>query len=151
MIKDNPDTNFYWLDSSMFSMINSTEFMEFLLDCKGGVFILEDCESILKDRETNYNNLITPILNISDGMLGDSLQLKFICTFNTDINNVDEALLRKGRLSLKYEFKKLNKERVQKLFDKLNIEATATEDMSLCDVYNYETETGQKEKKKIGF
>lgn len=151
MIKDNPDTNFYWLDSSMFSMINSTEFMEFLLDCKGGVFILEDCESILKDRETNYNNLITPILNISDGMLGDSLQLKFICTFNTDINNVDEALLRKGRLSLKYEFKKLSKERVQKLFDKLNIEATATEDMSLCDVYNYETETGQKEKKKIGF
>ena len=100
---------------------------------------------------TNYNNLITPILNISDGMLGDSLQLKFICTFNTDINNVDEALLRKGRLSLKYEFKKLSKERVQKLFDKLNIEAIATEDMSLCDVYNYETETGQKEKKKIGF
>lgn len=151
MIKDNPDLKFYWLDSSMFRMINSTEFMEFLLDCKGGVFVLEDCETILKDRNTNYNDLINPILNISDGMLGDSLHLKFICTFNTDLSNVDEALLRKGRLSLKYEFKPLVKDRVQKLFDKLGIDATAEKDMPLCDVYNYETENGQKEKKKIGF
>lgn len=151
MIKDHPEQNFYWLDSSMFSMINSTEFMEFLLDCKGGVFILEDCEAVVKDRNTNYNNLITPILNISDGMLGDSLKLKFFCTFNTDLENVDEALLRKGRLSLKYKFDKLKKDRVQKLFDKLGIDAIATEDMPLCDVYNYEVDNGQTKKKKVGF
>lgn len=151
MIKDHPEQKFYWLDSSMFSMINSTEFMEFLLDSKGGVFILEDCESIVKDRNTNYNNLITPILNISDGMLGDSLKLKFFCTFNTSLKNIDQALLRKGRLSLKYEFGKLKKDRVQKLLDKLGINATATQDMALCDVYNYLEDNGQKETKKIGF
>lgn len=151
MIKDHPEQKFYWLDSSMFRMINSTEFMEFLLDCKGGVFILEDCETIIKDRSTNYNDLITPILNISDGMLGDSLGLKFFCTFNTDLKNIDKALLRKGRLSLKYEFGKLKKDRVQKLFDKLGIKEIATQDMPLCDVYNYLEDNGQKETKKIGF
>ena len=151
MIEEHPEQKFYWLDSSMFSMINSTEFMEFLLDCKGGVFILEDCESILKDRNTNYNNLITPILNISDGMLGDSLNLKFFCTFNTSLKNIDEALLRKGRLSLKYEFGKLSKDRVQKLFDKLGIDVKAPGDLPLCDIYNYLVDNGQKEKKKIGF
>lgn len=151
IIKDNPDLKFYWLDSSMFRMINSTEFMEFLLDCTNGVFILEDCEAILKDRNTSYNDLITPILNITDGMLGDSLHLKFICTFNTDLSNVDEALLRKGRLSLKYEFKPLAKDRVQKLFDKLGINAIADKDMPLCDVYGYEVENGQEKKRKIGF
>lgn len=151
MIEEHPEQKFYWLDSSMFSMINSTEFMEFLLDCKGGVFILEDCETILKDRDTNYNNLITPILNISDGMLGDSLNLKFFCTFNTSLKNIDEALLRKGRLSLKYEFGKLSKDRVQKLFNKLEIDASAPGDMPLCDIYNYLVDNGQKEKKKIGF
>lgn len=150
-IKENPDINFYWLDSSMFRMINSTSFMEFLLDCQNSVFILEDCESVLKSRDSDYNDLITPILNISDGILGDSLHLKFICTFNTSLLNIDKALLRKGRLSLKYEYKLLSKDRVQNMFDKLNIKMTATKDMALCDIYNIEEDNGTKEEKKIGF
>ena len=150
-IKENPDINFYWLDSSMFRMINSTSFMEFLLDCQNSVFILEDCESVLKSRDSDYNDLITPILNISDGILGDSLHLKFICTFNTNLLNIDKALLRKGRLSLKYEYKLLSKDRVQNMFDKLNIKKTATKDMALCDIYNIEEDNGTKEEKKIGF
>ena len=32
------------------------------------------------------------------------IKCKFICTFNTNIENVDKALLRKGRMKLKYEF-----------------------------------------------
>lgn len=150
-IKENPDINFYWLDSSMFRMINSTSFMEFLLDCQNSVFILEDCESVLKSRDSDYNDLITPILNISDGILGDSLHLKFICTFNTNLLNIDKALLRKGRLSLKYEYKLLSKDRVQAMFNKLNIKRTATNNMALCDIYNIEEDNGTKEEKKIGF
>lgn len=150
-IKENPDINFYWLDSSMFRMINSTSFMEFLLDCQNSVFILEDCESVLKSRDTDYNELITPILNISDGILGDSLHLKFICTFNTNLLNIDKALLRKGRLSLKYEYKLLSKDRVQAIFDKLKIDRKATKDMPLCDIYNIDEDNGTKEEKKIGF
>lgn len=150
-IKENPDIDFYWLDSSMFRMINSTSFMEFLLDCQNSVFILEDCESVLKSRDSDYNDLITPILNISDGILGDSLHLKFICTFNTNLLNIDKALLRKGRLSLKYEYKLLDKDRVQAMFNKLNINKTATKDMALCDIYNIEEDNGTKEEKKIGF
>lgn len=150
-IRENPDINFYWLDSSMFRMINSTSFMEFLLDCQNSVFILEDCESVLKSRDSNYNDLITPILNISDGILGDSLHLKFICTFNTNLVNIDKALLRKGRLSLKYEYELLKKDKVQLIFDKLGVNKTATKDMALCDIYNVEVDNGTKETKKIGF
>lgn len=150
LIKDNPDIKFYWLDSSMFSQINTTAFMDFLFSCKNSVFVLEDCEVILKDRSTTYNNLITPILNISDGILGDSLNLKFICTFNDELTNIDKALLRKGRLKIKYEFKELTKEKVKVLFDKFNIKAEPKE-MPLCEVFNYTAETGVKEKKKIGF
>lgn len=150
-IKENPDINFYWLDSSMFRMINSTSFMEFLLDCQNSVFILEDCESVLKSREDSCNDLITPILNISDGILGDSLHLKFICTFNTSLLNIDKALLRKGRLSLQYEYNLLSIDRVQAMFDKLNINQIADKEMALCDIYNIDEDNGTKEKKKIGF
>lgn len=150
-IKENPNIKFYWLDSSMFRMINSTSFMEFLLDCQNSVFILEDCESVLKSRDTDYNDLITPILNISDGILGDSLHLKFICTFNTNLLNIDKALLRKGRLSLQYEYKPLSKDRVQAMFDKLDIKQPVNKEMPLCDIYNIEEDNGTKEEKKIGF
>lgn len=150
-IRENPDINFYWLDSSMFRMINSTSFMEFLLDCQNSVFILEDCESVLKSRDDSYNDLITPILNISDGILGDSLHLKFICTFNTSLLNIDKALLRKGRLSLQYEYNLLSIDRVQAMLDKLNINQKATKEMPLCDIYNIDEDNGTKEKKKIGF
>ena len=84
-------------------------------------------------------------------MLGDSLHLKFFCTFNTDLNNIDTALLRKGRLSMKYKFEFLTVDKVQKLFDKLGINQKATKEMPLCDIFNFEVENGKTEKKKIGF
>lgn len=150
LIKDNPEIKFFWLDSSMFSQINSTAFMDFLFSCKDSVFVLEDCEVVLKDRSTTYNNLINPILNISDGILGDSLNLKFICTFNDELTNIDSALLRKGRLKIKYEFGDLTKEKVEILFNKLGIKGIPKE-MPLCDVYNYAEDNGVKVKRKIGF
>jgi ATP-dependent 26S proteasome regulatory subunit len=39
------------------------------------------------------------ILNNSDGLLSDELCIKFICTFNAPLKDIDEALLRKGRLA----------------------------------------------------
>lgn len=152
LILEHPELNFYWLDNSMFSRIDSTEFSEFIMRCKNGIFIMEDCELVIKDRENSYNTLITPLLQLTDGLIGDSLGLKFICTFNTDLKNVDPALQRKGRCSVSYEFKKLAKHKIQKLWDKLGIKKKATEDMALCDVLNVQEENGvNQEKRKLGF
>lgn len=111
--------DFYFLDSSILQFINSTAFIEFITSTKNSVYILEDCENLLKSRDTDFNPLLATLLNISDGLLGDSLNIKFICTFNTNIQNIDKALLRKGRLKLKYEFKELTKDRVANLFKKI--------------------------------
>lgn len=143
--------NFYFLDSSVLQYINNTAFIEFITSTKNSVYVLEDCENLLKSRDTDFNPLLATLLNISDGLLGDSLNIKFICTFNTNIQNIDKALLRKGRLKLKYEFKELTKDRVANLFKKLNINSPAKE-MPLCDVYNYTENNGNSEnRKKIGF
>jgi hypothetical protein len=112
---------------------------------------MEDCENIIKNRDDSYNTLITPLLQLTDGLIGDNLGLKFICTFNTDLRNVDPALQRKGRCALSYEFKKLNKIKVQNLFNKLGIKETAKEDMALCDVLNMQVENGVEKKRKVGF
>ena len=57
--------------------------------------------------------------------------------------------LRKGRLSLKYEFKKLNKNKVKKILN----DDTINKDMTLADIYNIEEENDFSKKKtnKIGF
>lgn len=151
IISKNQDLKFYWLDSAMFTQINNAEFINFLINCKNGIFILEDCEVLLTERDKSGNGLLSSLLNISDGILGDSMHLKFICTFNADIQNIDKALLRKGRLKIKYEFKDLSKDKVQDLFTKLNIDKPA-KSMPLCEIYNIDDNgTEQKEIRKVGF
>ena len=151
LISSNPNKDFYFLDSSIFAYIMDPSFITFLIEHKNSVFILEDCEDILANRNTNRNNLISGLLNITDGIVGDSLNIKFICTFNSDLSSIDPALLRKGRLKIKYEFDKLDKSKAQKLINSLGKEYTVTEPMALCDIYNFEEDNGVKQKKKIGF
>ena len=115
---------------------------------------MEDCENVLVDR-TKYNNTISTLLNLSDGLLGDSLNNKFLCTFNTDICNIDEALLRKGRTKVCYEFKYLNVDKANALAEKLNKVERFDKDVPLCNVYNSESNGNEdipsKNHKKIGF
>lgn len=152
LIDKNPHRDFYWMDQSAFYEMNNADFIEFICDMKNAIIILEDCEVILKSREDGMNTVLSSILNLSDGMLGDFLNIKFICTFNTNIHNIDKALMRKGRLKMQYEFKKLSREKVQILFDKLNIEDNPT-DMPLCEIYNYleKNKVETQKERKIGF
>ena len=152
LIATNQDIKFYWIDSSMFNFIDSSEFIEFIATCKNAVFILEDAEEILKSRESGKNPAMQSLLSISDGMLGDSLKLKFICTFNTDSKNIDPAIMRKGRMRIKYEFKDLKKDKVEKLFNKLGLDVSHAREMPLCDIYNFLEDNGNTVKRSsIGF
>lgn len=150
LISTNPKQEFVWLDQTLLSQVTSASFVDFLFEHRHSTFILEDCEALLQDRNITGNNLISSLLNLSDGILGDSLDIKFICTFNTDLKNIDQAILRKGRLKLKYEFKPLKKEKVAAIFNKLGI-SDAPKELPLCDVYNYKEDNGVESKKKIGF
>lgn len=122
------------------------------MEHKESVIILEDCETLLQDRATS-NQKISTLLNISDGIIGDSLKLKFICTFNSDLTTIDKAILRKGRLKIKYEFKKLKADKVQALGKELG-KNLPNEDMALCDIFNYEEDNNGNQvnrPNKIGF
>lgn len=147
------DTNFLILDSSVLAYINDGSFLQLLLNNRNSVVILEDCESLLAERAAG-NALLATLLNLSDGIIGDSLQFKFICTFNASISKLDSAILRKGRLKLKYEFKKLENDKVKTLMRVIgkNIPAGANlSDMTLADIYNYGDDNGVKKENKIGF
>ena len=68
--------------------------------------ILEDADNCLIDRELqkgddqtakNLSNL-SALLNLSDGILGATLNLRVVATTNQQLRSVDKAVLRPGRL-----------------------------------------------------
>jgi ATP-dependent 26S proteasome regulatory subunit len=77
------------------------------MDNRNSVLVIEDAEELISSREEVRNSNLSMLLNLTDGLLGESVGIQIIVTFNTDVNNIDKALLRKGRLSIIYEFKLL--------------------------------------------
>lgn len=144
------DNRFMFFDKSLFRHMSDSSLIDMLLRHRNSVIVLEDCEDLLTDR-TGLGSCMTTILNLTDGILGDSLKFKFICTFNANIVDIDPAILRKGRMRLKYEFKDLKADKVVALGQKLGFDVPHKE-MPLCEVYNYITDNGKPvEKGKMGF
>lgn len=143
-----------YIPPSLVSFFANPEFLTFLLEHPNSIFIVEDAEEIVKNREETGNVAgVSNLLNMSDGIIGSCLRMKIICTFNTHIDNIDPALLRKGRLAIAHEFKALSKEDSQKLLDHLGSKFEAVEEMTLADIYNYaqKPQYEKKEKGPIGF
>ena len=112
------------------------EFMDLLIDNPNAVLIIEDAENIIMDRKFSSYSSVSNLLNISDGLLSDCLNVQIICTFNSDINLVDDALLRKGRLIAKYEFTKLEAAKGQRLSDKLGFNKLISKPMTIAEITN---------------
>jgi ATP-dependent 26S proteasome regulatory subunit len=125
------------------------------------VFIIEDAESIIakRDESGSRSQVISTLLNISDGILNDLYKIQVILTFNTDLQNIDEALLRKGRLIAKHEFGHLSKETAKELCDNLGVSVPSCE-LTLANIYAQKhspddeillTGTPKKKKENLGF
>ena len=144
------DKKFMLMEASMLANINSSSFISFLTEEKDSVFVIEDCEKLLVSRDQQYNGIIGTLLNLSDGILGDALKIKFICTFNTNINNVDKAILRKGRLKVRYEFKPLSKDKANKIGKSLGVHVD--KDTTLAELYNQsKVNFSEENQTKLGF
>lgn len=144
--------NYVIVTNSLAGHLASPEFISFMLENKNSIFILEDCEQILMDRGDNISGAIANILNMSDGLMSDIFNVKFICTFNADIDQIDKAILRKGRCFANYEFKKLCAEKTKALLNKQGITLDKYEPMTLAEIYNYQdNDCSNKKHTKIGF
>ncbi|MFN3666630.1 MAG: AAA family ATPase [Sediminibacterium sp.] len=112
------------------------EFMDLLLDNPNAVLIIEDAENIIMDRRYSSQSSVSNLLNISDGLLSDCLNVQIICTFNSAVNMIDEALMRKGRLIARYEFGKLEIAKAQNLSNHLGLDQVISKPMTLAEITN---------------
>lgn len=112
------------------------EFIDLLIDNPNTVVVIEDAEHIILDRRASGGSSVSNLLNISDGLLADFLNVQLICTFNNSLTMIDSALLRKGRLIAKYEFGKLSIAKAQALSNHLGFDTVITKPMTIAEVAN---------------
>ena len=128
------------------------DFIEMLVNNPNTVVIIEDAENIIMDRKYNAGSSVSNLLNISDGLLADFLNVQLICTFNNSLTLVDSALMRKGRLIAKYEFGKLSVAKAQQLSNHLGLNAMVKEPMTIAEIANsHEKEQPISRVEVIGF
>ncbi len=126
-----------FIPPEMAPQIASPDFLALMIDFPNSILIIEDAENVVRDRMNEENQGVSNLLNISDGLLSDCLNLQIICTFNTDISRIDKALLRKGRIIAKYEFKPLTIRKAENIAKILGRPVLFDHDMTLADVYHH--------------
>jgi hypothetical protein len=142
-----------FLPPNLASSITDPNLITLLAENPDSILVVEDAENILMDRKSTGSPAVSPLLNLSDGLLSDCLNVQIICSFNMDIAHLDPALLRKGRLIAKYEFTDLTAEKAQALSNKLGFTTCINGPMPLTAVYNQEEQDFQHHKRRqlIGF
>jgi len=141
-----------FLSSNIATNLVEPEFVQLLIDNPDCVLVIEDAENIIMDRKINGKSAVSGLLNISDGLLADFLNVQLICTFNSSLTLIDNALMRKGRLIARYEFGKLSIAKAQRLSEHLGFDGVITRPMTLAEIAN-QNEIDQKmvEREMIGF
>ncbi len=142
-----------FLPPNMTDALTNPDLISILIENSNSVLVIEDAENIVIDRERNGHSPVSTILNISDGLLSDCLNIQIICSFNTDLSKVDSALMRKGRLIAKYEFKELEIDKAKRLSKKLGFNTQIDAPMTLTAIYNQDEKEYQQDRNTnpVGF
>jgi hypothetical protein len=146
------DKEFIFVQNDFVRDLLKPSFISFLLQNKDSVLIIEDAEKVVIARENSADeSVVSTILQLTDGLFSDFLNIKIVCTFNTELDRIDKALLRKGRMIAKYHFTRLSSEKTAALAGKLGY-ASVTGSLTLADIFEFE-KRGFKDtvKKAIGF
>ena len=148
------DKDILFIPPSMAEMLSEPSMIPFLMDHRDSILIIEDAERVIGDRESgNVSSAgVSNVLNLTDGILGDCLSIQIIATFNMRKENIDKALLRKGRLIAEHKFEKLNLDDTNKLLKHIGKDMEVKEGMTLADIYNIDVEVHKTIKtSKLGF
>jgi hypothetical protein len=132
---------FYFIPVSEAEMLSNPSFVSFWLrqskynEKKLKIAILEDAEGLLLPRDGGSRSKVSNLLNLADGLLGDHMKLHVIATINSPVRQLDEAMLRPGRLLGTREFRRLTRLEAQRLADIKGLALPDQDDFSLAEIY----------------
>ncbi len=147
---------FYFVPPGTMSVLSRPEFIGFwavqrrrYAERKFAV-ILEDSDDAIMTRGQDNSEHVSALLNLSDGMLASFLQLQLICTINCGTADIDQALLRPGRLISQRVFSRLEYPAALRLAKSLGRTLPVARDYSLAEIFA-EPDLEEVGRPKIGF
>lgn len=147
---------FYFIPTASMGILSKPEFIGFWADQrsyhseKQFVVILEDADGALMTRGADNREQVSALLNLADGMFGDFLRLQIICTINCSASEIDQALLRPGRLICHRVFGRLAYADAERLAESLGRKLPQPRDYSLAEVFAGD-ENEEITRTRIGF
>lgn len=147
------DEKFIFIPNDFVDEMLKPDFITFLIGQKNSILVIEDAESVIMAREQKSNkSVVSTILQITDGLFSDYLNIKVVCTFNTDVSKIDKALFRKGRMIAFYKFEELAREKGLALLG-TDDPAALPETCTLAELYNHKARSFKEAttKRCIGF
>lgn len=131
------DKDILFIPPSMAEVLSEPSIIPFLMEHKDSVLLIEDAEKVVGERSGNGSRAgVSNILNLTDGILGDCLNIQVIATFNMARERIDSALLRKGRLICEHKFDLLDVSASNALLKHLDKGVTTDKPLTLADIYN---------------
>ncbi len=140
------DCVFLIVPSNLLEVLDKPEFMPLLLSVREDyekpiIMIIEDGDLCLVPRENDNISSIASLLNLSDGILGSMLDIKMIISTNAMIKDMDQAILRPGRLCkqinvLPLDYNQSNKV-YQRLCEKSDVTLPPRKEYTLAEIYEF--------------
>jgi hypothetical protein len=142
--------NFAFIPPQMVSSISGPSIIKAVKDFSNSnpgkplVFVLEDADECLMPRGSDNISSISSILNASEGILGQLMNIRIIATTNADIKKLDSAITRDGRLCARAEVGKLTPEHATRVLCGLldSKEEVLRETYTLAEVYKMARQMG---------
>jgi len=129
------DKTVIYVPSYMMGNVADPEFISFIGGFKKAILLLEDAENVLATSINDRTQAVSNILNMTDGLLNDYMDIQIIATFNTAAKLIDPALKRAGRLQVNHRFAKLSKVDANKLSKELGLSVEFDKPASLAEIY----------------
>jgi hypothetical protein len=117
------DCAWVFVPSEMVAGLSGPNLASVLLDYREEgrpiVLVVEDADECLTQRSAQNMSSISTLLNVSDGILGQLVDIRVVCTTNTPFEELDKASKREGRLLERIEVDSLSGEQAAEVYKKL--------------------------------
>lgn len=144
---------FIFVPPTMISQLGDPSLITALLELGEGrksgpsIFVLEDADQCLVERNTMNMNNISALLNLTSGIMGELLDIRVIASSNAERVEIDNALRRPGRLSEQITIGPLTDEQARTIFCELTGMGTVptswiTGNFTLADIYKLARQHG---------
>ncbi|MDE2425765.1 MAG: ATP-binding protein [Elusimicrobia bacterium] len=154
---------FVLVPPNLIEALAEPNFVKAIIENKGSlekdtptILIAEDADRCLERRAGDNMSAISSLLNITDGIFGSLIDLRVICTTNARSVDIDDAILRPGRLCKHIEVGKLTPDIAASVFNRLTKKDKKFEkETDLATVYRIARDEGwvpdKIENKTLGF